>query len=187
MLQSTKGIKPGQITITDKVWDEAKKNTLKGIEEKISAAETIVNNQASIDIAASLYTYALEEFGKLLLLKKLPKTKSSNRRNVNYKNEFACHNKKFELAFDYLQNAGHEYCVVLNDQGSFSPKSFSWRSFNLGLLADFNARLSLLYTDSKYQQGGIILEIRPSVKKDYLIRAISELRSAVQQLNMSSI
>ncbi|MDQ3836765.1 MAG: hypothetical protein M3270_07520 [Thermoproteota archaeon] len=103
MLQSTKGIKPGQITVTDKVWDEAKKNTLKGIEEKISTAETIVNNQASIDIAASLYTYALEEFGKLLLLRKLPKTKSGNRRNINYKNECACHDKKFELAFDFFR------------------------------------------------------------------------------------
>ncbi|HJU34752.1 MAG TPA: AbiV family abortive infection protein [Nitrososphaera sp.] len=186
MLQSIKGIKPRQITITHKVWDEAKKNTLNGIEKKISAAETIVHSQASIDIAASLYTYALEEFGKLLLLRNLPKIKSSNRRNVNYKNEFACHDKKFELAFDYLQNANHGYCLILNDRGSFSPKSSSWRSFDLGLLADFNARLSLLYTDFKYHQGGIILEVHPSVNKDYLIRAIRELRSAVQELNMSS-
>ena len=152
MLQSRKGIKSGQITITDKVWDEAKKNTRDGIEEKISAAETILNNQESIDIAASLYTYALEEFGKLVLLRKLPKTKSGNRRNINYKNEFACHDKKFELAFDYLQNADHGDCLVLNDRGSFSSKSFRWRSFNLGLLAAFNARLSLLYTHFEYHQ-----------------------------------
>ncbi len=38
-------------------------NTLNGIKEKISTAEGIVNNnQSSIDIAAALYTYAIEEF-----------------------------------------------------------------------------------------------------------------------------
>lgn len=117
--------------------NEAKKNTLNGIKEKISAAEAIVNNnQSSDDIAAALYTYALEEFGKFLLLRSLPKTKSSNRRKI--KDEFASHNKKFELALDHLQTTGHRYCLVLNDQGSFSTISFSWRSFRLDLLADFN-------------------------------------------------
>jgi AbiV family abortive infection protein len=185
MLQNTKGKNRGQIDITDQVWNEVKKNTLNGIKEKISAAEAIVNNnQSSIDIAAALYSYAIDEFGKFLLLRSLSKTKSSNRRKIKYKDEFACHNKKFELAFDHLQTTGQGYCSVLNDQGSFSPISFSWRSFRLGLLTDFNAGYH--YTDFKCSQGDIILKVRPSVKKNYLNRTIDELRSAVQELDASS-
>ncbi len=40
MLQNTKREKPRQIIIIDQVWNEAKKNILNGIKEKISAAET---------------------------------------------------------------------------------------------------------------------------------------------------
>lgn len=71
-------------------------------------------------------------------------------------------------------------------RSSFSPISFSRRSSRLGLLADFNARLSLLYTDFKCSQRDIILEVRPSVEKNYLNRAIGELRPAVQELDASS-
>lgn len=48
-------------------------------------------------MAAGLYVYAVEEFGKLLLLKDT--IASGRTRRVIYRNELLNHEKKFETAF----------------------------------------------------------------------------------------
>jgi hypothetical protein len=54
-----------------------------------------------IDIAAGIYIYALEEFGKLLLLKDCKKV--DERYIIKYRDEFVNHRIKSSKAFDYLQ------------------------------------------------------------------------------------
>jgi hypothetical protein len=59
--------KPRRIYISKDKWNETKYTIRDGIIKKLSAAKQ--NLSIDIDIAAGIYIYALEEFGKLLLLK----------------------------------------------------------------------------------------------------------------------
>lgn len=52
-----------EIHISKETWNEAKRLIKNGIIKKLSAAKQ------NTEIAAGIYIYALEEFGKLLLLK----------------------------------------------------------------------------------------------------------------------
>ena len=54
---------PQEIHISKETWNEAKRLIKNGIIKKLSAAKQ------NTEIAAGIYIYALEEFGKLLLLK----------------------------------------------------------------------------------------------------------------------
>ena len=59
--------KSSTIEISEEKWIEAKHIIKNGIIEKLSAAKQ--NIEIDKEIAAGIYIYALEEFGKLLLLK----------------------------------------------------------------------------------------------------------------------
>ena len=58
--------KPVDIEITDNQWKQICDLTYNNILKKLDSAKFLINNDS--EIAAGLYTYALEEFGKLLLL-----------------------------------------------------------------------------------------------------------------------
>lgn len=105
----------------------------------------MIEVEGSEEICAGIYTFALEEFGKLLTLEKCQLVVNGTKVRISYSSEFTNHDKKFEQAFDYLQSFSETSykCYVLNDTGSFSPKSFTWKSFNIGLIADFEARIRL--------------------------------------------
>jgi hypothetical protein len=134
-----------------------------------------------------LYTFALEEFGKLLLLKDSVRVANNTKRKVIYADEFTNHEKKFETVLNYLQNTHHEYCYVLNNEGSFSPKSFTWKSFNLGLIPDLEARMSIFYSDFVYDTNQNISIQKPkTVERDMLENAINEFETVINQYNTTS-
>jgi len=91
-------------------------------------------------VAAGLYTYAVEEYGKILfLLEKKP----SNYENItiNYK-KFLDHQHKFRRALEKLPNE----CKKLHT-GGFSNSGFTSSGFNTDTIADFEARKAIFYTD----------------------------------------
>ena len=110
-----------QIRVSKETWNEAKHTVKDGILKKLSGAKQNIN--IDIEIAAGIYIYALEEFGKLLLLKDCKKV--NGRYIIKYRNEFVSHRIKFSKAFDYLQNNGYGKCIILNDDGAFTPDAFS--------------------------------------------------------------
>ena len=59
--------KPRKIYISKDKWNETKHTVRDGIIKKLAAAKQ--NLSIDKDIAAGIYIYALEEFGKLLLWK----------------------------------------------------------------------------------------------------------------------
>lgn len=125
----------------------------------------------------------MEEFGKLLLL---DNSKLIDRKGkINYRDEFVKHEIKFAKAFDYLQGRNYNNCIVLNDEGSFSPESFSWRSFTIGLIPKTEARLSIFYIDFIYTKEGTnnidIMKI-PLIDVEILRKGINELESAINEL-----
>ena len=97
-------------------------------------------NKISIDkdIAAGIYVYALEEFGKLLLLKDCKKV--DGRYIIKYRNEFVSHRIKFGKAFDYLQNNNSDECIILNNESSYTSDLYSWKNFSIELIAETESR-----------------------------------------------
>jgi hypothetical protein len=79
-----------------------------------------------------------------------------------------------------LQEHRHERCYVLNEKGGFDPEGFDWKGFDIGLLADFEARLSIFYSDFAYDaKRQIVLVKTPEVNNEMLKQAIDELYIAV--------
>jgi len=178
MLRNTDGTKRGEETISDEVWRALKVRTYEGIQQKLDATRRLLAAGGSIHLCAGLYTFALEEYGKLLLLKKSPRIESNNKRLIKYAKEFTDHKHKLTLAFKDLAISGHQACYILNDKAEFNPTEFSWE-FNVGLLADMEARLSIFHSDLSDSQNGIIVQDSPHVDVICLAKAMNELQIVV--------
>ena len=66
MLKDERGKKPCEIEISHEKWEETKQMIREGINKKLDASKTLIENDK--EVSAGLYIYALEEFGKFLLL-----------------------------------------------------------------------------------------------------------------------
>jgi hypothetical protein len=80
MCGECKGKKPKIIDIEEDLWKQSIKNTYEGIVKKLQSARKLL--EFDKDISAGLYTYALEEFGKMILLKDSNLLKKSSKRHV---------------------------------------------------------------------------------------------------------
>jgi len=181
VLKDEKGKKPHELEIPEEKWIETKYIIREGIRKKLNVAKKLVETDE--EVSAGLYIYAIEEFGKLLLLdnSKLKDGKGK----INYEKEFVKHEIKFAKAFDYLQERNYNTCIVLNDEGSYSPESFSWRSFTIGLIPKTEARLSIFYVDFVYTNEdtkNIAIMKNPLIDVKILRKAINELESAINEL-----
>jgi hypothetical protein len=96
--------KKGDIRISEKIKNQMESVIKAGILKKLEAARKTTG--IDLEISAGLYTYAVEELGKLLLMKKI-KIKSS-KCAVRYSKEFVNHDKKFETVFNYFQKNNME-------------------------------------------------------------------------------
>jgi hypothetical protein len=169
--------KPSYIDIPENQWKEMMHHVLDGIFRKLNAAK----NMQTIDmyIAAGIYVYAVEEFGKLLLLKNANVLNSTRR--VIYEKEFLSHTTKFRAAFDYFQANRYDSCLVLSE-GDVMPSDVVWSDAILGLLANTGARLSVFYSDFVYDNNqNIIIETPPTIDLDLLQKASNELERASRE------
>ena len=106
-------------------------------------------------VAAGLYTYAFEEYGKLLLVERLPE--KGGVVSVPYREIFRSHGKKFEAACGELPKECWSAETGLFDPNLFDPGLFdTWSS----LSATFTTRMSLLYLDLD-SNGEPIVSIPP--------------------------
>jgi hypothetical protein len=178
VLKNERGDKRKEMDILEQEWKQMLRLTSEGIIRKLDSARWFVDIDK--DVSAGLYTYALEEFGKLILLSSCKRVANNTKRKVMYAEEFTNHEKKFPAAFDYLEDNGYEECYVLNNEGGFSPESFSWKGFDVGLLADFEARMSIFYSDFVYDANqNIVIQKPPAVDLDMLGKAINKLEAVV--------
>ena len=147
MIETTDGHKYTCVHVTQELWLELIQRTYDGIVSKINACKKFSDYPEHNTVVAGLYMYAIEEFGKLLILKDSRRLKSSNKREIIYGDRFANHDEKFKQANLYLNNSNHEKSLLLNTP-SFSSKSFSGQSFNVNeVIADQIARLTVFYSD----------------------------------------
>lgn len=98
-----------------------------------------------------------------------------------YADEFTNHEQKSPTVFNYLEQNGYAECYLLNNKGSFSSESLSW-SFDIGLLAGFEARMSIFYSDFAYDANqSIIIQKPPAVDLDMLRKSVNKLETVVTQ------
>lgn len=171
--------KPSHIDISENQWKEMLQIVLNGIFQKLNA----VRNMSTIDkyIAAGLYIYAVEEFGKLLLLKNT--TTLNGMRRIIYEKEFLSHSKKFKTAFDYFQGNKYDVCLVLSN-GDFVASDVVWSDYYIGLFANTGARLSVFYSDFTYDKNlNVIIETPPTIELELLQKASSELERASKEFH----
>ena len=168
LLKDKNGKWAENLPISEQLWRQVMRETLHGVIAMLDSANNLLKNNGDMRIVAGLYTFALEEYGKLLLLNQYKP--SNGNVIVKYRNEFRSHDAKFDIALKILPDE----CKVLR-QGSFSSKSYSPASFSTDQIADFEARLAIFYSDFTPSANGIIS--LPSVDKKLLEKAIFELKN----------
>ena len=175
--------KPLRIYISKDKWNDAKHTVRDGILKKLSAAKQ--NLSIDKDIAAGIYVYALEEFGKLLLMKDCKKV--DGRYIIKYRNEFVSHRIKFGKAFDYLQNNHSDEYIILNNENNYTSDLYSWKKFSIELIVETEARLGIFYVDFSDLQNNKdkygIMKI-PHVDENKLKGAINELENVVNNFEL---
>jgi hypothetical protein len=108
-----------------------------------------LNEKQYDDICAGIYTYAIEEYGKILFLNSLSPLPPPNNNKLkvpytHFNQGFLDHYHKFELAL-YDKSLPYS-CKVLRG-GSFTFISFTKTGFTTDTPADFEARKSIFYAD----------------------------------------
>jgi AbiV family abortive infection protein len=133
------------------------------------------------DICAGIYTYAVEEYGKILFLSGLNPTTPNNKIPILYtrdKQGFLNHRHKIDLALNALPSS----CKLIS-RGSFSSESFSSKSFTQNTAADFEARKTIFYTDFD-QNNKYCSVLNPSqVNRDVLMKAVDEFLQHIRIQN----
>lgn len=172
MLKDSKGRWLKKVTISEDLWKESIQVTHAGVIRKLQATRAFLDDPGFEDFCAGLYTVAVEEYGKLLVL--LNSTKSANgERIIKYKKQFMNHNYKFSLAIKELP----EECFIIQP-GTYSRRSFSRKSFNVAILADLETRLTVFYTD--FNSPPTVLVKPPPVDKRSLTSAIDAIETFVK-------
>jgi hypothetical protein len=184
MLRDSKGKKifPKEIDISEDQWIEMMQNVRNGIFRKLNA----VREMQSIDkdIAAGIYVYAVEEFGKLLLLRSA--TSLNGKRWVKYDKGFVEHEAKTKGAFDYFRRNNFHVCMILAQgcPGQTSDvEEENWDNVIVDLAADTEARLSIFYSDFVYDSNkNPVVENPPYVEPEMLRRATEQLEIVTKAL-----
>lgn len=166
-----------KVTVSEQKGNELITNIRDGIIRKLQSTKRLVDSDK--EVAAGLYTYTIEEFGKLLLMKDAKSTNNQYEINSDWFVGHKAHDAKFTKE-DHLEANNHENCYVLNDEGGFDPKSFSWKGFDIGLIPDFEARLSIFYSGFKAKGNNDIDIIKiPNVDRNMLANAINEFEKMI--------
>ena len=172
--------KPLRIYLSEDKWNDAKYSIREGIIKKLAAAKQ--NLTINKEIAAGIYIYALEEFGKLLLLKNSKIV--GGKYIINYRNEFINHQVKFGKAFDYLQKNNYYECIVLNNLISYTWDSSSRKRFLVDveeLLGIFNIDFSVTKNNNHHKYD--IMNI-PNVDDINLKDAINQLKNVIDTFEL---
>jgi AbiV family abortive infection protein len=137
----------------------------------LDSSEKLLDNGGNDALCAGLYTYAVEEYGKLLFLKKYRPV--SGKVTIRYRDEFRDHIKKFSEAITNLPNECTNLRQAIFDPAIFDPEIFDTQE----VIADFEARTAIFYSDFKDSETELLSVPPIDVKK--LRVAIVKLRAII--------
>lgn len=170
------------MNVNDQLIQQATQAIKDGIVRKLNAAKLMIDHDK--EIAAGIYTYAVEELGKLEVIKHSPRQGTNY--DIDYYDQFNDHEYKFPKAFSYLNKVGHPECIYLSKGKSFSI-SFSDKSFIKALVAKTQSRLGVFYIDFVYDKPSKTatgLKEIPDIDKDKLVNAISGLEQVIRDYSL---
>jgi AbiV family abortive infection protein len=170
VLKSKDGKWVETLEITEELWKRMMQETLNGIFGLLDSVERLLQNGGNEAIAAGLYMYAVEEYGKLLLLKNY--RPSSGKVIIRYRNEFRNHKAKFDMAVNNLPKE----CTTLH-KGAFDREVFDPEAFDTDEIADCETRQAVFYSD--FARSGDSVKANPSVDADLLMKAVAQLKTIV--------
>ncbi len=169
------------LTITTALRDEMVSRIKDRIIHNLEAINQLLKVEGYEDVGGALYTYALEEYGKILFLKDNMHTLPTDNSKIEFKYRsgkknktdkkrygFLAHDEKFSrmIKDDKLQNS----CKVLS-RGDYEPDDVVLTDFEAGLIADFEARMSLFFADFKDQNT---IVDPPQVDRDVLEKNVND-------------
>jgi AbiV family abortive infection protein len=160
--------------IPEDLWKQLMQETLDSVIRLLDASNKLLLNGGNEAICAGLYTYAVEEYGKLLLLKQY--VPSNGKVTIDYEKIFRDkrHKNKYRAAIENLKKQAPE-CMILM-KGSFDPVFFDPQIFDTTapIIADFKTRMEIFYCDIADSGDGI--KQVPPVDKSLLKNAIDKLK-----------
>src|SRR4029079_19681997 len=129
-----------QLQISDEVLENTKVTVKRRIIQKLAASRKLIDFDK--EVSAGIYIYAVEELGKLELLKNVQNGK------LRYRPDFRHHNKKFKIAKQYFDTEKHPEWFLLSE-GDFDSNAFDSDDFVTDVAADTEAGLGIFYVDLK--------------------------------------
>jgi AbiV family abortive infection protein len=153
------------LPITEELWEKTMQEALTRILRLLDASEKFLNMEGDEAVCAGLYTYAVEEYGKLLFLKRY--SPIGGLVCIKYKDEFRNHTNKFKISLPNLPK-GKVLARIGFEEG------FAEGFQHIDTVANFETRLAIFYTD--FDDSGKDLIPIPRVDSDKLRIAIDELR-----------
>jgi hypothetical protein len=144
-----------------------------------------LKEEAYDDICAGLYTYAVEEYGKILFLNGLsplppPKDNKIKVRYTYSNHGFLDHDHKFNLALK--DKALPRSCKVLRE-GVFPFEDFEEDDFVVDTTANMKARMAVFYADfDKADNYNSILKPL-EVKRELLVKAVDDFLVFIRRQN----
>lgn len=168
--------KPPTVTISDALWKDTQHETVERIFTLLDSAEKLLQNKGNLAVCAGLYTYAVEEYGKLLFLQE--DVPQFGKVTVTYKREFCWHPAKIPKALSVLPPECKFLKTPLFDPAIFDPNIFDAKLVK----ADFEARTTVFYTDFNDTYTALL---SPSpVDGGRLLNAIIKLRQIVSGIKI---
>ncbi len=171
--------KPEFLDVDYKIWTEMCQTTLYNCHYILESVKILLdtniqeNKEILYDhpfVAAGLYTYAVEEYGKFLLLNSI--SEQDGKYNIIYKNEFRWHSEKFKKAFSIIP----EECKLVH-KGVFDDAIVDSNIFDTDEIADFETRLNIFYSDFDENQQ---IQKLPTVDAKSLQTALTKFTDIVE-------
>ena len=170
--------------INEQVWKDLKKVTLNGIKTTLESAKILLeinmreNEKFLIDhpyISAGLVTYAVEEYGKLLILQSYKPV--NGKVTIEYKKLFRSHNEKFKTALGNLPKKSKAIGKSIFDPAIFDPAVFDTKPPE----PSFESRKSIFYSDLDENDN---IKMMPYVDVKPLKRAIERFEKIIESISL---
>jgi hypothetical protein len=167
--------KPEHKSVTEEAWRKIMPEIVARSITLLDFAEKLLDKNGNEVLCAGLYTYAVEEYGKLLLLKKYQPV--NGKVEITYRDEFCDHYEKFKEASKLLSDSTILRRPIF-DPAIFDPAIFDTQA----VIADFEARMAIFYTDFNNMGDGIVPV--PPVERNRLKIEISKLRTIITKTSI---
>jgi hypothetical protein len=165
--------------------DEMRRFIKERIIQNLEATKRLLElGEDYIDTCVGIYTYAIEEYGKILFLKDLRPTPEKNDklrvRYINRNNGFRAHEHKFNLALDSKDLP--DSCKVLLE-GGFIPSGFEASGFITPTRPNMKTRMSVFYADFDENNNYNSILKSPEVKRELFVTAVDDFLQHIREEN----